>query len=294
MKKNISFMLIAFFVAILIWFQVNLLREQDIVIDLPVRIINIPEDLSLSQSDATTIPIRVRSSGFQILWFYFSGQTINYNGSDAVQGENTLDMARVVLSLSSYNNLHFTLLNTSQPITFYVDKIEYRQVPVIFDFYSDGDKEILTENNIIFDEYLVLLSGPSLKIQNIESVHTEQIRSTYLQQSNKSIRILPVGDDIIIVPDFLELKQIPDVVSTRTISSIPINFNHNVISIHPTRVAVRIEGKLDVINAITINDIHAFIDQSDHDNKQATIQFVPIPNTKIIDFTPHQVSIRKL
>jgi len=292
MKRNYKFMLLTFGVSVLIWLQINLLREQDTLINIPVQIINMPENLYLYPEVSIKMPVRVRGRGINILIFYFSDNYITCKAVNAVLGENSIETVSSDLTLPNIQNLSFFLLPTENNITFLTDRIQQKVVPIHFEFHSEKDRQTLIEDNFIFEDYFVTISGPSQLIQEINHVPSEKIGSEITKSTNHVVKINPTNAHIITVPQVIELQKVSDILITKTIIMIPIIYNKNKYSIFPDIVTVKVEGNQNIINGVTNTDILARIkDINYQDNDTTTLLFdVPL-GVKVIDYTPNEVRV---
>ena len=304
MKKNNVLKLFTVILAIFIWILVNLLKEQTSVINLPIRVVNVPDNIYIFENEEITIPVLVQGTGINILIFYLSDATIDYNGADFEMGNNLLDLDRIASSLPFQRNLSLSIITSQTEIsptslnnTFVIstDRLDQKRVPVVFEFFSESDRQILLENNYYFDDVFVTISGPSVEIRRIDNAFTERISSDILKARRRNVRLQSISEHVIIVPPFLELQQASEVISTRTFAFLPIFYDEDLISIFPQRVTVIVEGKLDSLNLITPHDINAFVHASTvQDLLELEVRFIKPDFIRIVDYTPTRVSARVL
>ena len=290
MTRKKYLMLFALLLSIIVWLIIKLLQEQTTTINFSIRIVNIPENIYIFDNKDIKIPVMVKGTGLNILVYYLSNASIDYNGSDIVMGDNFLDIERIRASLPYHKTLEFTTIQSDNPFIISTDRILQKRVPVVFDFYSERDRERFIENNYTFDDIYVTLSGPSVDIQRLDKVHSERISADFMKRKVISIRLVSVGEQVVIIPPFIELQQASEIISTRTFSFLPIHVSSD-ISIFPQRVTIIIEGKQDFLNTLTDNDIYAYV--TDNDNNELDIHFTLPDNVKIVDFTPTKVSVSR-
>ncbi|MCL2063483.1 MAG: hypothetical protein FWG98_03795 [Candidatus Cloacimonetes bacterium] len=295
MKKNNVLKVFAVILAFIIWLLVSLLKEQIATIYLPVRIVNVPENIYIFENEEILIPVLVQGTGINILIFYLADTTIDYNGSDFVMGSNLLDMDRIASSLPIQRNLALSTISTENNFLISTDRLDQKRVPVIFEFFTEIDRRNLLENNYYFEDFFVTISGPSAEIRRIDHAFTEKISSDILRQRRKNIRLQSISEHIVIVPTFIELQQASEVISTKTFTFLPIFYDEDSISIFPQRVTVIIEGKLDSLNLVTPHDINAFVHATDLEEfMELDVRFIKPDYVRIVDYTPARVSARAI
>jgi hypothetical protein len=277
-------------ITIIIWLQVNLLTEQCVTRDIPIRIDEVADNLYLYKNNDFRVPIKISGRGLDIIKFIFKGSSINYPGDSVTPGKYNLDYETLKNSLPEFGELKFTVIDKEQPLEVTTDRIMQKKVPVVYDFNSDKDKETLLNNNYLFEEYFVTISGPSQEVQNIEQVSSNKIKSDIMRARNKNITLKSVNEHIVIVPPTIELTKSTDITTTKTIQFIPIEHDQTKLDIFPQRVTVKIEGKLDTLNKITAEEITAYI-QHDGRTNEADILFRKPDYIKIIDYTPEKVNV---
>ena len=290
MKKKIWYGFFAFLIAVAIWYQINLLREQNVVINVPMRISNISDNFYILNRDELRVPIRVVGSGIYILIYYLSNPFINYNGAEMYIGSNVIDLSDSESILKYHPKLRFNIVQSDEDLVVEVDRVVQKRVPVIFDFVSERDRETLVSSNYIFDDVYISISGPESEINKIDYVHTEKINADAIKPRSPFVRLKYVNDFVI---STLELQKISDIISTRTLALIPIEHDTTKISLFPQRVSVKIEGKLDSLNALSSEDITAYVlGDLFEDDSDVNIHFRKPDHIKILDFTPQKVNVR--
>ena len=292
-KSNFNLKLLAFFIALIIWFQLTLLQEHVTTIDIPIRVVNVPDFLYLYKQDSLKVPFRIKGKGIHIVLFHLSGHTIDYNGIRLSLGNNLINMETLEESLPFIPNLEMNVLKSDNIIILTTEKILQKEVPVNLQFDSERIRNTLIQENYSLNDINVTISGPALEINKIDQVLSEKLDNDFLKSRKKTFRIRPVNEHVVIVPQQIELKQVEDLIISRTFSFIPIYHNEDIYSIFPQRVSIQIEGKVDSLNNISSGDINAYIQDNNYkDNDEADVYFKIPPSFRIIDFTPQKVIIK--
>ena len=292
MKKNLGYKILALVITLFIWLQISLLREQTTIINIPIRIIGISDDLYLMGVNELKVPINVHGRGINILIFYLSDPSINYNGENIILGNNIIDLGLLEQSLPINPKLRFSFVQSVINLTITTDKIVSKRVRLIYDFYSNIDKEALLANNYIFEDFFVTISGPGYQIESIEYVYTEIIKLDIIKDENPHIRVKPINEHVLTLPSVINLVKTTEMISSKTLPFIPIIHDEKVI-IFPQRVTVKIEGKTDSLSLVGANDIIAYVAPDLHSDKEETeIRFRKPNFVNIIDYTPKSVSVQ--
>jgi hypothetical protein len=258
----------------------------------PVRISNVPSKLVVYPEQNISIPIRVVGKGYSIALFYLSKVTIDYNGQDSEFGENFLDLSKINYALPYIKDVHLSTIQLGNEISYQVDKIIDKIVPVNLTFLSETERKILLDNQYIFDDYIATIEGPSQIIDRTHNITTEKIYAGIMKNPSHRIRLISPDEYIHIISDDIQIKKITDSFRTKTFTQIPIKYDNRKYTIFPEKISVRIEGKVEDINECHDVDIHAsIIEKTYQNNDTAEIQVSVSKNVKIIDYTPHEVHI---
>jgi len=294
MKGSLSYKIFAVLASILIWLQTNLLREQTTVLNIPLAITGTPDNMYVYQTPNLKIPIAVTGRGLNILMYYLSDQSIIYKGEEISLEKNILDFNKIDQALPDLPNLKFQSIRSDLPKEITTDIITSKKVPVIYDFVSLNDKETLLKADYEFNELVVSISGPSKVIQSINSVFTEKIRADILKTKKKNVYLISSNEHVVIVPTIIELNKKMDVVFTKTLTFLPINYDETLYVIFPQNVTLIIEGKADSLAQVENKDIIPFIDiASVNSNENIPIYFHKPDFIRIVDFTPKFVRMER-
>jgi hypothetical protein len=293
MKKNHLFLLLTLVVGILIWVQINLLREQETLIYLRANITNLPDDLYLYPIVDTSVPFHAKGKGFRLVQLAMSDFSIDYDASATILGQNTLEVSKLQTHISPTQNVSLSVTETDRELIYFADRLIQVSLPVKFEFSTEDDMQALIEQNYTFSDYYVMVSGPVSLVSEVSSISTVAISATIMRSDSPSVRLLSPDEHIIITPGNIELSAVSDMISTRTLSGIPIVFDESLYTIFPSRISIRVEGRAEILNSLTIDDIYAYIDKADDRHSIKSDVMVKMPaNVTMLDFTPTEVNIR--
>lgn len=288
MKNNLGFKILAVVIALIIWVQLNLLKEQSITMNIPLRIINVPENLYVDKSEIIKLKLQVYGAGIDVLSYYLSNPHIDYDASVMMVGRNALAEEKIIPFLRRYNNLKFALLEEVDRINIIAERIVQKTVTVHIDFDSIEAKEYFAAQQLELSEKSILLSGPVADIRNIEHATTEPI-SVAMIKGNKKVRFEMGTSKVLVIPPHLSFVKNEQPLTTKTFVNIEIDNPDNNIVMFPSSVAVIIEGNKDIIETIKSSDIQARVNRL---NSVVEVRLLNHTNVDIIDFTPRTVILK--
>ncbi len=289
MNKNIGIKILALVIALIIWLQINLLKEQTITMKIPLRIINIPENIYINKQESIKLNFQITGEGIAILTFYLSNPYVEYDASTLSIGKNPLSAEKILPFLRKHTRLKFTVLDDIEKTSLSAERIIQKKVNVQMKFETSEAKEYYYTQQFDVDERTVLLSGPIADIQKIESITTEPITLGMIKD-NKKVRFELVNDHIIIIPSQLNLVKQNQAVISKTFTNIIIRSEDPLLTYFPDRVSVIIEGKKDSLNLIGSDDIQASVNEK---SGEIEVSLKKESGLTVIDYTPQKVTIRK-
>ncbi len=292
MRSNKWLQLIALLIAMLLWVQQTLLKEQTAKVKIPIRIVNIPENLFLFKSDNMKVSLKVKGLGIHILNFWITNPILDYNGNNLKLGKNTLHSDSLIVFLEKYENLVFSTTKETKNVIVSTDLIVQKKVPIEIVYETPEVESYAINEKIEYDDKIVLISGPVQDINNINRIKTMPITQKMLENRNNKIKFEIKNDYIISIPAQLSISNDKIKMITKTFTYIPIEYDHSRVTIFPNRVSLIIEGKKDSVEALKQTDIKAFIELKEN-SSSSPIKFNLSKNYKIIDYTPQKVTIKK-
>jgi hypothetical protein len=279
---------LAVVLAILIWLQINLLKDQTVNVRIPVRIVNVPDNIYVDKNKNLSLKFEIKGQGIAIISYLIANPSLEYDASSLTIGKNILVRERILPFFKKYKQLKFTPLENIENTHVSTERIVQKKIPIQLLFKSDKDKQYFYSQQIDIEEKSAIISGPSNDVQNIDIVYTEEITEDLLKDSKK-IKFNLNNERIIIIPAQLSLVSQKQMITSRTISNIDIE-NNNDFVIFPDQVSVIIEGKRDSLNAFNSSNIKASVNPN---NGEIIVELENTNSIKIKDFTPQKVTIRK-
>ena len=292
MKRKYWYLIFAIILTLAIWLQLSLLDEKTTVIDMPIRIINTPDNLYI-YNQTINIPVTVSGKGIDLISTYLSMHVIELDGSGFVLGANIIARENIERLLPASPDISINLISTESTFVFTTDLYTQKRVPVVMSFRSESDREFFINNNLSLDGSYITVSGPSELINEIEYVYTENLSINIIRNRRQSIRLNPINEHIILTPAIIELHTIAEMINTRTMTLIPIRYNETRFSIFPQRVTVIVEGETELLNSLTTDDIVAYFnDEQIEDMSDVEVLFIKPDFIRIIDITPQRIGVR--
>jgi hypothetical protein len=284
-----SLKLLALLCGCIVWFAVVSEEEARTEIELPVRIMNLQNNMALAYPIPPALPVQLEGKAMDLI-------NLKFNGSARLE----LDLKNMPLGplrLAS-DRIHFVspkiqgikMLHLAQPGLLNIEldaKIE-QKVPILsrIQVQAAPGFTLLGEPRIIPDS--IYISGARSAIAKIKYIPTEETSITNLKWSNS----LPIKLDLSSFNSTIEIADTSMFVQAqiepldhKIFSGIPVrligSFDRSIYSLSPPRADVEISGGKELISRINPQDIHLYIEFSrftiENSDELSPIAHIPHP-----------------
>ncbi len=296
MKKKWQLKILALLIAVFLWFQQSLIRDYSQEINIPVEIVNIPNNFIIFSTTAKSLTFEVKARGFDLLLMKLMGK-ISYkiDAKKFKYWKNTRPISEKNLSVPKNIKLYkIKYLDKYQRFEVILDKLIRDKKNIIPTFVDQNTSELYKDKNMTLSPSLVTVIGPKSIIKQITGIPTQKISIADLKKQNQLIKLVSLTSKIKIYPDQTYLKSNNDIYQTKIFKNIkidlPKNFKYKII---PNTIIVKIKGKNEDIDKITADDIDAQIFKINRDTTSVEINVKINKKVKILEFTPRIVQVLK-
>lgn len=187
-RERVVIFIVSYIIALGLWFLVNLGREYNITVDIPVEVASVPEGKALISSVQNEVEANVSGEGWMLLNISNNKPTLQADlessaDSDSIYTLNALESLR--RQMINYPNL--TLQKVSpQEIQIPLDDLMKKKVPVVDNIEIDfrAQHKMIGKPRIIPDS--VVITGAASKLRSINFWPTETVS---LDEVRKSIDV---------------------------------------------------------------------------------------------------------
>lgn len=253
----------AVFFAICLWFIVNLSREFNVTIDVPIQVSSVPDDMALSSEVPEFISVNLTGEGWKLIPLYSNPPRVNLNADS--RRINLFDQMRNQVGV-------FSGLNVLQvePMMLEIETEEkaIKKVPIISRVELNLRNQYGTIKNPEIVPDSVTLTGAQSKLQNIDEWETAEVELNDVNQSlERRISLNAARDGIILEPN--EVTYIVDVSEfTESEVRVPIRTRNlpsgKAVTYNPSSITVRYNVPIDNFSEIQgIRPFVAFVNYED-------------------------------
>jgi len=265
-----SLKLLSLLCGCIVWFGVTSREEATTEIDLPVRVMNLQDNMALAYPPPPTIPVQLEGKALNLIHLRLNRTArLEIDLKNMPLGYSRITSERINFVSPSIPDLKMLGIKQTNPINLELDSRIEKKVPVqskirvhtAYGFTFLGEHEIMPDS--------VRISGARSTVAKITHIPTEEISIKNLKWSNS----LPVKLDlsslysIVDVADTSVFVQVQiEPLDHRIFSGIPVrligNFDREVYSLSPSRADVEVSGGKDLLLKIDPQDINLYIEFS--------------------------------
>jgi YbbR domain-containing protein len=268
-KHSLKFLALLF--GFIIWFGVVSREEARTEIDLPVRIMNLQDNMALVYPPPPTISVQLEGKALNLIHLRLNRiARLEIDLKNMPLGYSRITSDRIKFVSPSIPDLNMLGLRQTTPLSLELDSRIEKKVPVHsrvriqaapgFTFLS-GEHEIMPDS--------VYISGARSTVAKVTHIPTEEISITQLKWSNS----LPVKLDlssfysVVDVADtsvFLRIQIEP--LDHKIFSGIPVrligNFDRELYLLSPAKADIEVSGGKEMLSKINPQDINLYIEFS--------------------------------
>jgi YbbR domain-containing protein len=270
-KFNFATKLIFFIIGAALWMNINLQKDFETTIDIPIRLANIARGKTLLHPIPEKARIKIRSKGRHILLSNFSNDLYF-----EIDGSSFTDSAVIKLNMDYFVNasgkeLEPLFIFHPTDINAVYDNLITKKVPVVLNYQFSTAPGYVTSGKLSMIPDSVVVSGPESKVRSIRSLQTKNVfeKDVYLSFS----KTLPIAlsDSASISYSVRGIQIAQDIVRKGSntfkapvrIINKPETMN---ILLDPIAIDITVTGPVDVLQNITSQNFSVTADARELDN----------------------------
>ncbi len=294
-EKIIAFSFAVFF-AICLWLIVNMSRDFNVTVEIPIRLTNLPDDVALSSPIPNHVSVNVAGEGWNLITLYRNPPVINLNA----ESERVNVQEQIRNQIGSFSNLNIVQVEPRE-LSIETEEKAVKTVPIVRNFnISPRDQYgFISEPELVPDS--VKITGAISNIEPITYWETVELNLSDVRSSiDRDIKLRSPEHGIILEPKEVRLR-VEVAEFTEAEARIPIRTRNlppgEAVTYNPSSVTVRFNVPItQYTNVVDIRPFSAYVNY--HDLEADTTGMIsPIIetdtnefNVRLRSFQPNRVS----
>ena len=270
-KVNFALKLIFLIIGAALWLNINLQKDFETTVDIPIRLNNIVPGKTLLNPIPDKARIKIRSKGKNILMSDFSKDVYFEIDGSAFTDSATIKINMDYFVNSSGTELEPLFIFHPQEINVVYDKLMVTKVPVLLDYQFTPAPGYVTSGEFKTHPDSVVISGPESKVKPIKNVRTLNItEENIISGFSKEI------DIILIDPVSIKYSDKNVTVSQEVVRKGAVTFKAPIriinkpermnILLDPIAVDITVVGPVTELQKVTSDNFSVTADATELDN----------------------------
>jgi YbbR domain-containing protein len=265
--KHLSLKITAVFCALALWFFVVSSRDYSLDVQVPLHLINLPENLALSNQIPEFVEVRIRGSGKNLLFWKQNPGKLELNLRHLELGAQriNLDLQNFIPALS---NIKAERILNPTSLNIDLDTRIYRKVPIKNNIIAEAATGFVIVTDPVLHPPELEVSGSRKSITKIFELPTEALKITNLKKDTLfQIKREPLNTPLLSLreePITLSIKV--QALKTLTLQQIPVRligaYDRDRFFLDPSSTSITLSGGAAIIDSIKPEDINLFIEFS--------------------------------
>lgn len=266
-KKNFITKLVFFILSIILWFYINLQKEFETIINIPINVSNIQKGKTLLHPVPAQAKMKIRSKGKALLMSDFNNEIfleIDASGfSDSVNVRMNTDQ----FINTSDKDLEALTIYQPLEVILQFDKLLIKKVPIVLNSDFTLMPGYLTTGKFIMDPESVTVSGPESKVRHIDKIASIKDVQKDLNKDYSAKLALILNDSSSIKYSFKKVSLYQQIVRKGiTMFKAPVKVINKPgkmnLLIDPIAVEINVTGPVNELQLVSSDDFAATADAS--------------------------------
>jgi YbbR domain-containing protein len=246
-------------------------EETRIEMELPVRIVNIPNNTAMVYPLPAALSVQLEGKAINLIRLKINrSANLEIDLKGLPLGQSSITSEQILfISPSSMPDIKMLQIKQTNPLNIELDTRIGRKVPVQprLHIQAASGFTLLGEPDIIPDS--IYVSGAKSTVEKIKYIPTKEVTITNLKWSNS----LPIQLDLSSLHSIFDIADTSLFVQVqiepldhKIFSGIPVrligSFDRNVYSLSPSRAEVEVSGGKDLLSRMNSQDINLYIEFS--------------------------------
>ncbi len=294
-EKLIAFS-VALIIALSLWFIVNLSRDFNVSIDVPILLTNLPQDVTVSSEVPESARVTLTGEGWNLIAVYTNPPRVYVN---AESGEVNLS-EQIRNQIGAFSNLNIVQVRPSQ-LTIRTERRVSKRVPVLSRVELNvSDRYGLIREPAIYPDSITVTGAESL-LEEIDYWETANVEMTNINRSTVSDINLRQPDSGITIEPATVTLDIEVAEFTEAELRVPIRTRNlpsgRAVTYNPSSIVVRFDVPIDQFTSVQgLRLFNAYVDYTlitDDDSGRVSPEVEVVENEyniRLRSFQPPRVS----
>ena len=263
MKKKIPLLIISIAFSVIIWGTISLSEEYYANVNVPLRVVGLPDGFSIGSDIPENITIKLRGIGWK-LFAVNIGKDVAYNIS--VKGDSGFIQIKLMDHLTD-NRWMLSELDiidiVPNSLSFSIERRVKKKLPIVADLNLDYKAGYGLAKQVMLEPDSIVVDGPQSVVNSLTEIKTKEIKLssldkliiknigfTYLPGTSYGTKFITVNLDVQRIVD----KQFDDI----DVEVLDVPTDRDVILL-PNKISCNVRGGIEILGKLDKDQFRAFV-----------------------------------
>lgn len=263
---HISLKIAAFLFAITLWFFVVSGKQYEITREIPLELINIPENLALVNSTTPSVKVLIKGSGRELIQYKHRFGKIIVDISNAKLGSNQIILRPQYFKNSQNANIKVSAILNPRRVDAKFDTRISKEIPIRNHVQIQIAPDFTLVGKTSLSPEKIRVSGARNWLTRVFEAQTQELELKNLSSDtvlNVQIK-LPENHPVRLDQSEVKLKVTVQELSSRTFENIPVRLlsrpEDSLYQLEPNKTRITLTGGKQILESIQPKDITIFIE----------------------------------
>lgn len=222
--NTLGWRVLALFCAVLLWFYATLNKKYETTVTIPIRLVNLDENLTAATPYPQAARVTVAGTGRQLFMLRFSEAELLLNAERTVRGINVFRLSNENVEIRGNPGVKVVAVREPLSLAVHFDAIVRKEVPVRPDVNVVTGQDRLVVGEPLLVPPRVFITGPRSSVAQVETLFTHHTEVNRLAHDTVlDVPLLkPEPFGVAMAPDSVRITIRAEAIRKRTFSGIPV------------------------------------------------------------------------
>lgn len=296
MKKKIIPLSLIIIFSVILWGSVSLSGEYIATINVPLKLIDLPNNYTTGYISSKEVYLRVKSKGWELAKIFMGGEYEFHVSVHRKIGSRKIDLRNEIENNTWLTSTMQVIEIVPAQVECEVDKIISKTVEVAANYVINYQQGFGSASEIILSPSQVKIYGPASVLKNIDTVQTEYVEFSNVTEAIKEELKFKEIEGITFSENTCYLQVDVQKIVDRSFDDILVEIRNvpssKELILYPSKISIILNGGINILGRFTNDSVKAYVDywevvRSEGEPVVPVVEYPPY--STLIDVKPKQL-----
>jgi len=296
MKKKIIPLSLIIIFSVVLWGSVSLSGEYIATINVPLKLIDLPNNYTTGYISSKEVYLRVKSKGWELAKIFMGGEYEFHVSVHRKIGSRKIDLRNEIENNTWLTSTMQVIEIVPAQVECEVDKIISKTVEVSANYVINYQQGFGSASEIFLSPSQVKIYGPASVLKNIDTVKTEYVEFSNVTEPIKEELKFKEIEGITFSENTCYLQIDVQKIVDRSFDDILVEIRNvpssKELILYPSKISIILNGGINILGRFTNDSVKAYVDywevvRSEGEPGVPVVEYPPY--STLIDVKPKQL-----